>query len=191
MAWGKLGSTTLGSANNSISFNIDGNKFLTVLHHVIDKSGFAENQTNYNSDTATNYAVRRCPNGGSDLTSTSYASTRESTTAYDVDDFGVTYIVNIATEEKLSIGFFIDQRAAGAGTAPERTETVNKWSNTSNTITNINRNLNNSETQASDSNLSVLGSDGTEELNVQDGAIYYDTDLNKEYVLYNNTWTEI
>ena len=27
--------------------------------------------------------------------------------------------------------------------------------------------------------------------NVQDGAIYYDTDLNKEYVLYNNTWTEV
>jgi len=42
-----------------------------------------------------------------------------------------------------------------------------------------------------DSNLSAIGSDGTEELNVQDGAIYYDTDLNKEYVLYNNTWTEV
>ncbi len=41
------------------------------------------------------------------------------------------------------------------------------------------------------SNLTVLGSDGTEELNVQDGAIYYDTTLNKEYVLYNNTWTEV
>jgi hypothetical protein len=28
-------------------------------------------------------------------------------------------------------------------------------------------------------------------MTVQDGAIYYDTTLNKEYVLYNNTWTEV
>jgi hypothetical protein len=27
--------------------------------------------------------------------------------------------------------------------------------------------------------------------NVQDGAVYYETDNNKEYVLYNNTWTEL
>lgn len=27
--------------------------------------------------------------------------------------------------------------------------------------------------------------------NVVDGSLYYDTDLNKEYVLYNNTWTEV
>ena len=27
--------------------------------------------------------------------------------------------------------------------------------------------------------------------NLQDGSIFYETDTNKEYVLYNNTWTEI
>jgi hypothetical protein len=30
-----------------------------------------------------------------------------------------------------------------------------------------------------------------ESLNVQEGAVYYETDTNKEYVLYNNTWTEV
>jgi len=40
-------------------------------------------------------------------------------------------------------------------------------------------------------NTSVLGSDGTESTKLQDGAIYYETDTNKEYLLYNNTWTEL
>ena len=43
----------------------------------------------------------------------------------------------------------------------------------------------------SDTNLTVIGSDGTESLNVQDGAVYYDKTLNKEYILSNNTWTEL
>jgi hypothetical protein len=41
------------------------------------------------------------------------------------------------------------------------------------------------------SNITVIGSDGTASMIIQDGAIYYDTDLNKEYVLYNDTWTEL
>ena len=44
---------------------------------------------------------------------------------------------------------------------------------------------------AENSNYSLIGSDGTEELKVQDGAIFYETDTNKEYLLYNNTWTEV
>jgi len=40
-------------------------------------------------------------------------------------------------------------------------------------------------------NISALGSDGVESLNVQDGAVYYETDTNKSYVLYNNSWTEL
>ena len=43
----------------------------------------------------------------------------------------------------------------------------------------------------SDTNISVLTSEGTESMSVQEGAVYYDTDLNKEYVLNNNTWTEL
>ena len=50
---------------------------------------------------------------------------------------------------------------------------------------------NSSNTYTSDSNLSVIGSDGATSTKLQDGAIYYETDTNKEYVLYNNTWTEV
>jgi len=28
-------------------------------------------------------------------------------------------------------------------------------------------------------------------MRIQDGAIYYETDTNKEYILSNNTWTEL
>ena len=40
-------------------------------------------------------------------------------------------------------------------------------------------------------NITTLGSDGVESLGVQDGAVYYETDTTKEYVLYNNAWTEV
>ena len=44
-------------------------------------------------------------------------------------------------------------------------------------------------------NISVLGSDMTpaaaQDATVTDGAIFYETDTDKEYVLYNNTWTEV
>lgn len=43
----------------------------------------------------------------------------------------------------------------------------------------------------SGSNATALGSDGTTSIIVQDGAIYYDITLNKEYILSNNTWTEL
>jgi|LWDU01.1.fsa_nt_gi hypothetical protein len=33
--------------------------------------------------------------------------------------------------------------------------------------------------------------DGESTVDVQDGSIFYETDTNKEYVLYNNTWTEV
>jgi len=83
-----------------------------------------------------------------------------------------------------------DSASTGAGTAPDRRETISKYSVTSN-ITVVNGLNSDVGDYVADSNVTVLGSDGTESITVQDGAIYYDTDLNKEYVLYNNTWTEI
>ena len=46
-----------------------------------------------------------------------------------------------------------------------------------------------------DSNLSILGSNVTtasaQDATVTDGSIFYSTDENKEFVLYNNTWSEV
>ena len=101
----------------------------------------------------------------------------------------VGYLLNIATEEKLFICSTCDVTATGAGQAPPRLEQVGKWADTTNTVDEIDEDS--TGAMGISSNLSALGSDGVEELNVQDGAVYYDKQLNKEYVLNNNTWTEL
>jgi hypothetical protein len=41
------------------------------------------------------------------------------------------------------------------------------------------------------SNVSALGSNGVESMKVQDGAVFYETDTNKSYVLYDGSWSEL
>jgi hypothetical protein len=47
------------------------------------------------------------------------------------------FIINNSANEKLVIGHTVDQNTAGAGTAPDRLESVAKWANTSDQITEI------------------------------------------------------
>jgi|21_taG_2_1085346.scaffolds.fasta_scaffold47398_2 hypothetical protein len=188
MAWIKAGTTTLGSAGDSISLSGLSGKFLQTILHTIDSGAGITGQMQFNSDTASNYADRVSNSGGGDVT---HNLTYMIVDAASADCFHISYLLNIATEEKLQIGFSVDQSSTGAGTAPVRREIVGKWVNTSNAITSAVVNNGGGGDFDTNSNITVLGSDGTESLGVQDGAIYYDTDLNKEYVLYNNTWTEI
>ena len=99
------------------------------------------------------------------------------------------YLLNIATEEKLFMCWTCDVTTTGAGQAPPRLEQVAKWDDSTNTVDEIDEDS--TGDMGISSNLSVLGSDGVASLNVQDGAIYYSTDENKEFVLYNNAWTEL
>ena len=140
-------------------------------------------------DANSNYALRKSANGGADCNI--LCSAWNDFAGGSLEFLGVAYMVNIASEEKLGIYHSVEVGATGGGTAPNRRETVQKWANTSDEVDTY-RMLNlASGSYDTGSNVTVIGSDGTEELNVQDGAIYYDTDLNKEYVLYNNTWTEV
>tara|TARA_R100000808_G_scaffold22951_1_gene50382 strand:+ start:270 stop:1412 length:1143 start_codon:yes stop_codon:yes gene_type:complete len=94
-----------------------------------------------NNDTNYNYSNRRSKNGGSDETRTSSDSLAgiQLNGNYNEGDwsFATSYITNIATKEKLAINEFMTQNTAGAGTAPERVESVGKWTNTSDQITEI------------------------------------------------------
>ena len=96
-------------------------------------------------------------------------------------------MANFTGEDKIGIGFCVQAGSAGASNLPTRCFMVGKFVNSSqiDQIRNVSGNL------QSGTNLTVLGSDGVEELNVQDGAIFYETDTNKSYVLYNNAWTEL
>jgi hypothetical protein len=192
MVWAKNGTTTLTVAGDNIEVTgMTENKFLVVLTHILPITNSVDYKWTVNNDTGSNYARRRSLDGGADGTDVSQSNIFPLGIGNGKPAFGVNYICNIATEEKLSIEFTVDQQTAGAANTPRRGEHVAKWVNTSDYITTYDQTNVNSGDYDTDSNVSVIGSDGTEELNVQDGAIYYDTDLNKEYVLYNNTWTEV
>jgi|TARA_R100001463_G_scaffold131620_2_gene191777 hypothetical protein len=195
MAWIKLGSTTLGTANSNITVSsMSDNTFLTVITNTLGHSSAIDPSFRFNlSDTQSSaYSTRYSHNGGADgttLTNQSLGRLGIGTTSLN-PYFGVSYTANISGEEKLNISHLIDQNTAGAGTNPNRSETVSKWTQ-SDVIDEVNIYTGSATTWVSDSNVSVIGSDGTTSMTVQDGAIYYDTTLNKEYVLYNNTWTEV
>ena len=196
MAWAKAGTGT-GSGDDFDTGVFTASKFIQVLYHFEATGGDIHGQNRVGSttiDSGNNYAWRYSTNGTADTTSTSRDIIYESSATSNTGESGFRflYIGNIASEEKLIIGFSIDQVATGAGTAPNRMEIAHKWVNTSNQIDIVGgHNSSGAGDFTTDSNLSVLGSDGVEELNVQDGAVYYDKTLNKEYVLNNNAWTEV
>lgn len=192
MVWAKNGTPdTLGSAGDTLTISdLTANTFNVMLTHQIP-SGSMGCRTRLDNDSGSNYAGRYSFNGGGDGTLTSQTQAHLYSNVNTLDEFDVAYIINMAAEEKLMIGFAVNGTTSGAGTAPSRGELVSKWVNTSDQFTRIDAvNLESGDADTG-SNLSALGSDGTESITVQDGAIYYDTDLNKEYVLYDNAWTEV
>jgi hypothetical protein len=170
------------------------NTFLTVITNTLGHSSAIDPSFRFNlSDTQSSaYATRYSHNGASDPTPLSNQSLGRlgiGTTSLN-PYFGVSYTSNISGEKKLNISQLIDQNTAGAGAVPNRSETVSIWTQ-SDVIDEFDVYTGSTATWVSDSNVSVIGSDGATSTKLQDGAIYYETDTNKEYLLYNNTWTEL
>jgi hypothetical protein len=162
MAWAKNGTPdTLTSASATLTISdLTSTIFNVNLTHTIPSSAGAGNvrlRYGYNSiDTGSNYSSRESNNGGADTSRTS--QTNIIAQINNNEFFHVYYTVNIATEEKLLICFFIDNGTTGAGTAPARGEVVGKWVNTSNQY-NQTQVYTTSSTKAVGSNLSALGTD--------------------------------
>ena len=57
---------------------------------------------------------------------------------WNTSEYGVWYISNMSAREKLSFYSCTTDRGSGAGTAPSRSMTANKWTNTSSVINAIN-----------------------------------------------------
>ena len=111
------------------------------------------------------------------------------------DRFQIIFCINIASEEKLFIGFENCRNTAGESTAPSRAEMVRK-STQSSQFTSVTPNLSGGTGEwESGTNATVLGSEITpapaSDATISDGAVFYETDTKKEYIFYNNTWTEI
>ena len=158
MAWGKLASETLTTtADNLSSGTITANKFIQVMANRIP-SGSTRFKLSFNNDSGNNYSQRASQDGGSDGTDTGIPFL-ESVGDQTIPTFHILNIVNISSEEKLVIQFYVIQNTAGAGTAPGRVEHTGKWTNTSSQITEIDFDNTSGGDFASDTNISVLGTD--------------------------------
>jgi len=183
MAWGKAGSTTLSATGDTLTTTgMTASETNQFLFHTL-ASGNADTRYKYNGTDQ--MALRYNQNGGSDATSTSDTPPQQIWVAYG-DHFNVNYMANVSGEEKLVITFDITASATGAGTAPQRMESVHK-SVQSDQITEINISNGAAGDYLTDSNLSVLGSDITPAAaitfptNVQAGSRAEITDSRKMY----------
>ena len=134
--WVELGRTTAGSASTSLTVSsIPDKRYYMVLRSRLGGTltSLDERLGNSTIDTGSNYAYRRSANGGADGTTASTTSLNQ-WRQNNAPHFGVRYISNLSGKEKLCVDHTVSQDAAGAGNAPERTEVVSKWDNTSNPI---------------------------------------------------------
>ena len=194
MGWIKAGSTTLQSAGNDLDItSFTANETNQFLGYIIN-SGDANNLTSFNDvSTGGKYSIAKSTNGGADSsTGMQNQNTINNTYQTTADHFYVIYGMDITGEDKLFYEHMVDQGSSTGAVQPNWIDYVFKMENNGTTrVTRIDFNNTSTGDYAIGSNLTALNNGGIEGLNVQDGAIYYDTDLNKEYVLYNNTWTEL
>ena len=136
--WVELGRTTLGSAGDTIPVAslTDKRYYMVLLNNL--PTGTTDANIRLNTDTGTNYAYRYSIDGAADGSNTSrtagLVSAGGSTTT---PEFAVSYFANLNTKEKLWISHLVEQKTAGAGTAPRRIETVSKHAQTTNPISTI------------------------------------------------------
>jgi hypothetical protein len=113
----------------------------------------------FNNDTGSNYALRRSIDGAADGTLTSQSLIKCESSEIVEDLFFNMFIINNASNEKLTIMHANYNSATGAATAPRRHEYFGKWANTSDQITEID--IDNASGGSYDTNtiLKVWGSD--------------------------------
>jgi len=134
--WKELGRTTLGSAGDVIDVtSLPDKRYYMILADFI-ADGRLDPRLTFNADTGSNYSQRTSYNGGSDSTSTSRSDVSGANRqAGGTNLFGYYYISNLSSKEKLLQHWWANTHpGVGAGTAPERTEWVAKWTNTSNAV---------------------------------------------------------
>tara|TARA_R110002051_G_C8570121_1_gene475659 strand:+ start:228 stop:722 length:495 start_codon:yes stop_codon:yes gene_type:complete len=163
MAWAKGSTNTLtGTGDALIVSEFEDKTFYNYMYNSIVTGGdMTEYQTagsGGTKDTGSNYATRTSGNGGADSTYTSRANMVVSAkSGSTVPELGIGYIANISAKEKLHIMFHVSASASGAGTAPERQESVGKHVQTSNPLDVISFDNTGTGDYAVDTNLSVLG----------------------------------
>ena len=198
MAWAKNGTpdTLTGTGSALEITDLTAQTFNQFMTNQIVNSGNVLSLFTFNNNTNSVYAVRNSNNGGSDYTAINQAGSQDTSPTIDTvgeQSFTVMYTCSVSGQEKLSMWWSMNtDSGTGEGYAPQRREEVFKFVPSPDVgITSIEHDNHSSGSMAIGTNLSALGSDGVESMKVQDGAVFYETDTNKSYVLYNTTWSEL
>ena len=157
--WVELGRTTLGSTADTISVaSLADKRYLMVLGHCLPSGDIIYN-FRLNGDTGSNYTTRYCDNGAADGTDVSISSAYVAGGPIATQQFGVSYLANYSTKEKLCISHAVNQNTAGVGDAPSRREAVTKHAQTTNPISQYTAFNTQAGDYASGSEVVVLGWD--------------------------------
>ena len=146
-----IGNGNWGEGSATFSGDIDDVKFFndeTVANEIIDRpymmilehkipTGSCRSKYRFNGDSGSNYAERRCDNGGSDGTSTGLNNFQAYHSGGTALAFAVHKISNQANYEKLMQGSIVENNDTGASNAPNRQEFAGKWANTSDQISSV------------------------------------------------------
>jgi len=194
MAWVRLATKTLTSAGANISTDaFTGNTFNQILSHTFASTSAARDLT-FNNSSAPVYAVKRSYNGGQDTPepSQSFAELRFNS---NEDHLHIIYTCWVSSQEKLAVCHFVSGGTLGAGNPPNRTEVVFKYvPSPDESLTNVKFNKGSFVNFDTNSNLMVIGSDGTPSVVTwQNGLEFHETDTNKDYVWNSSTsaWIQI
>ena len=188
MAWGKAGSTTLGSAGDALTTTgMTASKFNQFMIHTLTTAGTIKHNLRFDNNSNTDYARRRSNNGVTDSTDINQPQIEFFGDGAS-DKFEIVYSCNISGEEKLNIHSLVNQNAVGVGSAPDRSEAVSKADITTNSgqYTRVDcLNTDGGGDYDTSSNLSILGSEVTSSAgkptNVQVGSRWEETDTRKIY----------
>ena len=197
MVWAVIGKTTLTSAANNISVSgLTAKQHLVVEIYIKSVGGGVDTRLTFNNTTGSEYSTRRNFNGASDGTSNSLAHIEDLLNSGQGSWLIRLSIFNKSDKEKLVISRSVSTGSAsgGAGTAPDRADTVGKWANTSASISTIKlaTSSNNFDTG---SEMVVWGDDGTDagQSTIPNGSIHEESDTGKHKIWNSttSTWTEI
>ena len=194
--WKRLAHVELSSNGDSLdtgTFDVKENLKVIMYRK---RSGSVNSRIQLNGDTGSNYAARYHGAGnsyGSDGTVTSQTSIYSH--ALTANDSYTTYnIINKANKEKLIIIEEANPNSSGAGNAPDRSQTVAKWTNTSDSITSIQMINTDSGDLVAGSYITVFGATGDTVTDTTDNnSIFEENDTGKHYIwnATSDSWTEI
>ena len=138
MAWALLSSTILDASGDLIaSGSIDAKECLAIQYYIKRATTGDQNvRLTFNSDSTASYSYRTAINGTTDSTGTAQNNVELHSGVVN-DNYGIIYVANQASVEKMAVVHVAGENAAGSTNAPDRRESVLKWANTSDAITSV------------------------------------------------------